>query len=49
MGLGKVWVYGEADDGTVATITLEMLAKAREIADTVEVVYGGGDHRDPGE
>jgi electron transfer flavoprotein alpha subunit len=43
MGLGKVWVYGEADDGTVATITLEMLAKAREIADTVEVVYGGAD------
>ena len=43
MGLGKIWVYGEAEDGTVATITLEMLAKARKIADTVEVVYGGGD------
>ncbi len=43
MGLQKVWVYGEAADGTVATITLEMLAKARELADTVEVVYGGGD------
>ena len=43
MGLQKVWVYGEANDGKVASITLEMLAKAREIADTVEVVYGGGD------
>jgi electron transfer flavoprotein alpha subunit len=41
MGLSKVWVYGEADDGKVASITLEMLAKAREIADTVEVVIGG--------
>jgi electron transfer flavoprotein alpha subunit len=43
MGLSKVWVFGEASDGKVATITLEMLAKAREIADTVEVVYGGAD------
>ncbi len=41
MGLGKVWVYGEAKDGEVASITLELLAKAREIADTVEVVLGG--------
>jgi electron transfer flavoprotein alpha subunit len=43
MSLSKVWVFGEASDGKVATITLEMLAKAREIADTVEVVYGGAD------
>jgi electron transfer flavoprotein alpha subunit len=43
MGLSKVWVYGEASDGKVATITLEILAKARTIADTVEVVYGNGD------
>jgi electron transfer flavoprotein alpha subunit len=43
MGLSKVWVFGEATDGKVASITLEMLAKAREIADTVEVVYGGAD------
>ena len=43
MTLNKVWVFGEATDGKVATITLEMLAKAREIADTVEVVYGGAD------
>jgi electron transfer flavoprotein alpha subunit len=43
MGLSKVWVYGEAADGKVASITLEILAKAREIADTVEVVFGNGD------
>jgi electron transfer flavoprotein alpha subunit len=41
MALSKVWVLAEANDGKVATITLEMLAKAREIADTVECVYGG--------
>jgi electron transfer flavoprotein alpha subunit len=43
MGLQKVWVYAEATDGKVATITLEMLAKARAIADTVEAVYAGAD------
>ena len=43
MGLRKVWVFGEATDGKVATITLEMLAKARELSDDVEVVYGGAD------
>jgi electron transfer flavoprotein alpha subunit len=43
MGLRKVWVYGEAADGKVASITLEILTKAREIADTVEVVYANGD------
>ena len=43
MGLSKVWVFGEATDGKVATITLEMLAKARELSDNVEVVYGGAD------
>lgn len=41
MGLEKIWVFGEADGGAVATITLEMLAKAREIADTVEVFMAG--------
>jgi electron transfer flavoprotein alpha subunit len=41
MGLDTVWVFGEASDGKVASITLEMLAKAREIADDVVVVYGG--------
>jgi electron transfer flavoprotein alpha subunit len=43
MGLSKVWVYGEASDGKVASITLEILAKARELGDTVEVVYGNAD------
>ena len=49
MGLAKVWVYGEGVSGDssdgppsrVATITLEMLAKAREISDNVEVIFGG--------
>ena len=40
MGLDKIWVFGEANGDAVATITLEMLAKAREIADTVEVFMG---------
>ena len=40
MGLSKVWVFGEATEGKVATISLEMLAKARELSDNVEVVYG---------
>ena len=48
MGLAKVWVYGEgASDEPgghptrVATITLEILAKARAISDNVEVIFGG--------
>jgi electron transfer flavoprotein alpha subunit len=41
MGIGKVWVYAESDGDKVKTITLEMLAKAREIGGTVEAVYGG--------
>ena len=41
MSLSKVWVYAEADGDKVKTITLEMLAKAREIGDTVEAVFGG--------
>ena len=40
MGLDKIWVFGEANGDAVATITLEMLAKAREIADSVEVFMG---------
>ena len=44
MSIDKIWVYAEANDGAVATITLEMLAKARELAGTVEaVVAGDGD------
>ena len=40
MSLDKVWVFGEVSGDAVASITLEMLAKAREIADTVEVFIG---------
>jgi electron transfer flavoprotein alpha subunit len=43
MALSRIWVYAEANDGKVAPITLEMLTKARELADTVEAVYGGAD------
>ena len=43
MALSRIWVYAEAADGKVAPITLEMLTKARELADTVEAVYGDGD------
>ena len=41
MALSKVWVHAETNENGVAPITLEMLAKAREIADTVEVFFGG--------
>ena len=41
MSIDKIWVYAEANDGKVATITLEMLAKARELAGTVEAVIAG--------
>src|SRR5215210_5940602 len=41
MPVSKVWVLAEADDGKVKNITLEMLAKAREIGETVECVFGG--------
>ena len=43
MALSKIWVLAEATDGKVTTTTLEMLTKARELADTVEAVYAGGD------
>ncbi|MEE2769091.1 MAG: electron transfer flavoprotein subunit alpha/FixB family protein [Actinomycetota bacterium] len=41
MGFSKIWVHGEATEAGVATITLELLAKARELADVVEVVMAG--------
>ena len=41
MALNRIWVYAEATDGTVAPTTLELLTKARELAGTVEAVYGG--------
>jgi electron transfer flavoprotein alpha subunit len=42
MGVSKIWVFAEAADGTVSNTTLEMLAKARELADTVEAVSVSG-------
>ena len=41
MALGKVWVLAEAQDEKVASITLELLTKARELGDTVEAFHGG--------
>ena len=41
MALSRIWVYAEARDGEVLPITLEILSKAKELADTVECVYGG--------
>ena len=44
MSVGTVWVFAEVAEGSVASITLEMLAKAREISsDVVAVVGGDGD------
>jgi electron transfer flavoprotein alpha subunit len=43
MALNRIWVYAEGADGKVAPITLEMLTKARDLAGTVEAVYGDGD------
>ncbi len=40
--MGTIWVHAEADDGKVASITLELLAKARELGDA-EAFYAGGD------
>ncbi len=41
MALSKIWVHVEVNEGTVAPITLEIVAKARELADTVEAFVGG--------
>jgi electron transfer flavoprotein alpha subunit len=41
MTLSKIWVYAEATDGNVSSTTLEILTKARELASTVECVFGG--------
>jgi electron transfer flavoprotein alpha subunit len=42
MGVSKIWVFAEASDGKVSNTTLEMLTKARELADTVECVSAAG-------
>lgn len=41
MAFSKIWVYAETQDGALASITKELLTKARDLGDTVEVVYGG--------
>lgn len=46
MTLDKIWVLAEAADGEVASTTLELLTKARDLADTVECVYAGDDADD---
>ena len=38
--MGTIWVHAEATDGKVATLTLELLAKARQLGD-VEAIYAG--------
>ncbi len=46
MTLSKIWVLAEAEDGEVSSTTLELLTKARDLADTVECVYAGDDADD---
>lgn len=41
MGINSIWVYGELADGTLSSMTTEMLAKARTLSDDVSVVLGG--------
>ena len=41
--MAKIWVHAEASQSQVLTSTLEMLAKARQIGDTVEAFYAGSD------
>ena len=41
MAISKIWVFAEADGDKPTTTTLEILTKARELADTVEAVYVG--------
>ncbi|KAG1649985.1 Electron transfer flavoprotein subunit alpha [Nymphon striatum] len=41
MSVGTVWVHAEVAEGAVASISLEMLAKARELSGDVVAVVGG--------
>ena len=40
--MGTIWVHAETNNGVVSTITLELLAKARELGDVV-AVHAGSD------
>ncbi|MEM7341666.1 MAG: electron transfer flavoprotein subunit alpha/FixB family protein [Actinomycetota bacterium] len=46
MTIDKLWIIAEASDGEVASTTLELLTKGRELADTVECIYAGDDADD---
>ena len=41
MTLDTIWVYTEATDDEVSSTTLELLTKARELADDVACVFAG--------
>ena len=41
MGIPTIWVYGELAEGGLSPLTLEMLTKARSLADDVHLVVGG--------
>ncbi|MBT6372807.1 MAG: electron transfer flavoprotein subunit alpha/FixB family protein [Acidimicrobiaceae bacterium] len=41
MGISKIWVFGEATEAGATASTLELLTKARTLADSVEVVMAG--------
>ena len=41
MPISNIWVFAEAIDGKVKTITLELLAKARTLGGEVTAVFGG--------
>ncbi len=48
MTLDSLWVYAEATDGVIDTATLELLTKARSLADNVSCFFAGDadDHAD---
>jgi len=41
MTLDTIWVYAEGEGDTISSTTQELLTKARDLADTVAVVYAG--------
>ncbi len=41
MTLDTIWVYAEGDSDAITSTTQELLTKARDLADTVAVVYAG--------
>jgi electron transfer flavoprotein alpha subunit len=43
MALAKIWVIVEATGGKPTSLTLELLTRARQVAETVEAYYAGPD------